>query len=95
MEKLEVTGYSLENEFAVLDASGMHAFMILTQLLWNNKIGTDIAKVKYDTTKRTITITTKQFKYEFTNVPLQWGGTIDTHQVYANHIQELKESEVI
>lgn len=82
-------------DFVVLDASGMHAFMILTQLLWQDKTTINLCKIKYNIQKNTITVKTRDFRYEFKNVPLQWDGNIDTHLVYGKHIQELKESEVI
>ena len=92
---MQVKGYSNEDKFIVLTSQGMNAFMLLTSLLWNDKTDSDNAKVEYNTVKKTITIVTKQFTYEFTNVPLQWGGGIDTHTVYAQHYQKLLESEVI
>lgn len=95
MEKLQAKGYSKENNFVVVDVQGLHALMLLTTLLWQAKTDMNTAKVKYNVQKKTITVITKDFRYEFENVSLQWDGNIDTHFIYAQHIQELKETEVI
>lgn len=94
MKEMEVKCYT-KLDFVVLDSKGMNAFMILTQLLWQDKTMINLCKTKYDTQNNTITIVTKDYKYEFINVPLQWDGNIDTHLIYGQHIQNLKESEVI
>lgn len=95
MEKLQAKGYSKENNFMVLNVQGLHALMLLTTLLWQGKTNIDTTKVKYNVQKKTITVITKEFRYEFENVSLQWDGNIDTHLIYAQHIQELKEMEVM
>lgn len=95
MEDLQVKGYAKENNYIVVSAQGMHAFMLLTTLLWQDKSGMYTARAKCDIQKKTITITSNDIKYVFENVPLQWDGNIDTHLIYAKHIQDLKESEVI
>lgn len=95
MENLQVKGYAKENNFIVVSAQGMHAFMLLTTLLWQDKTCMYKAKINYNVQKKTITVTSNNVKYVFENVPLQWDGNIDTHLIYAQHIQELKESEVI
>lgn len=95
MKNLIVKGYSLENDFIVLDAQGMQAFMLLSKLLWQDKTKMDNVKIDYNVQKQTIVATTKQFKYIFENVPLQWDGNIDNSTIYANHIQELRDGEVI
>ena len=92
---IELKGYSKENNYIKLNAIGMHATMHLLNLLWQDKTCIGLAKVKYDTTRNTITIDTKDYRYEFTNVPLQWNGEIDILALYSQHIQLLKESEVI
>lgn len=94
MKEMEVKCYT-KLDYIVLDAIGMHAFMVLTQLLWQDKTAMKLCKIKYDTQKGTITVKTNEFRYEFENVPLQWDGNIDTHAIYGRHIQKLKESEVI
>lgn len=93
--KIEVKGYSNINNNIVLHAQGIQAFMHLTQLLWQDKTCMQLARVAYDIQKKTVTVKTRDITYEFINVPLQWDGNIDTHTIYANHIQDLKESEVI
>lgn len=95
MENLQVTGYSEKNNFIILNNKGMNAFMLLATLLWQDKTSICKAKINYNIQKKTITIKSNDFKYEFENVPLQWDGNIDTHLIYAKHIQELKETEVI
>lgn len=95
MKNLTVKGYSLENDFIVLDAQGMQAFMLLSKLLWQDKTKMDKVKIDYNVQKQIIVATTKQFKYTFENVPLQWDGNIDNSTIYANHIQELRDGEVI
>lgn len=95
MENLQVKGYAKENNFIVVSAQGMHAFMLLTTLLWQDKSGIYTARAKCDTQKKTITVTSNNIKYIFENVPLQWDGNIDTHLFYAQHIQDLKDKEVI
>ena len=94
MENLQVKGCTKENNI-VASAQGMHAFMLLTALLWQDKSGMYKAKINYNVQKKIITVTSNNVKYVFENVPLQWDGSIDTHLIYAQHIQELKESEVI
>ena len=94
MEELEVKCYT-NLDFIVLDAQGISAFMILAQLLWQDKTMMKLCKIKYNTQKGTITIKTNEYRYEFKNVPLQWDGNIETNIIYKNHIQKLKESEVI
>lgn len=94
MENLQANGYTKENNI-VVSAQGMHAFMLLTTLLWQDKSDMYTAKTKCDIQKKTITVVSNNIKYIFENVPLQWDGNIDTHLIYAKHIQELKESEVI
>lgn len=99
MEKLELKCYELKSDFIVVTSQGMQAFLLLSRLLWQDKVNiytTDkIKKVDYNTFKKQIIVTTTQFKYVFSNVPLQWGGDIDTTLLYANHIQELKKEGVI
>jgi hypothetical protein len=95
MKNLIVKGYSLENDFIVLDAQGMQAFMLLSKLLWQDKTKMDNVKIDYNVQKQIIVATTTQFKYTFENVPLQWDGNIDNSTIYANHIQELRDGEVI
>ena len=96
MEKLELKAYTKTHKKIVLDSIGMHAFMHLTTLLWNSKTKVEaIEKLDYNIQKHTITIVTKDYIYEFANVPIQWDGRIDTHIIYTNHIEDLKESGVI
>lgn len=94
MKEMEVKCYT-KLDYIVLDSKGMNAFMILTQLLWQDKTMIHLCKIKYNAQEGTITIKTNEYRYEFKNVPLQWDGNIDTHAVYGRHIQSLKESEVI
>lgn len=94
-EIIRLKGYSKTDHYVKLNAIGMHATMHLLNLLWQDKTCIGLAKVKYDTTHNTITIDTKDYKYEFENVPLQWNGDIDIATLYKQHIQLLKESEVI
>ena len=95
MEKIEMNGYSLENNFIMLTSSGMQAFMRLASLLWQDKTKVDKNIVEYDIHKNTVIVLTKKYKYVFKNVPIQWDGNLDIYSVYANHIQDLKKSEVI
>lgn len=95
MEEMNVKCYRKDNNFIVLDSQGMNAFMHLTQLLWNDKTNVDKTKIDYNIQKHTIIATTKEFKYIFENVPMQWDGRIDTSTIYTQHIQKLKESKVI
>lgn len=92
---MELKGTNPENGYIVRHAQGMHALIVLTSVLWRDKTKMTKCKVDYNTQAGTITIATAEFNYEFTNVPLQWDGNIDLYRVYADHIQELKDKEVI
>lgn len=89
MQQMQCKGYTNDN-FIVLDSQGITAFMILSQLLWQDKTCMKLAKIAYNTQKGEITVKTRDFIYKFTNVPLYWDGSIDTHTVCAQYFQELK-----
>lgn len=83
------------NDNIVLHATGQHATMQLLNILWQDKTCIKIAKVKYNTNQGKIIFKTNDYEYEFTNVPLQWDGNIDTSKLYMQHIQQLKQANVI
>lgn len=87
---IEVKCYDYDNNI-IMTAQGQHATMQLINILWQDKTCIKLAKVKYDTKDNTITIKTNLFTYEFTNVPLQWDGNIDTSTLYMQHMQQLKQ----
>ena len=93
MKEIELKCYT-KLDYIVMESNGLHATLHLLELLWNDKTMIQLNKVKYDTQNNIVTIITNDYRYEFTNVPLQWDGRIDIHTIYSQHIQTLKESEV-
>lgn len=95
MDKIiEVKCYD-DNNNIVMHAQGQHATMQLLNILWQDKTCVKLAKVKYNTKDNSITVKTNLYTYEFNNVPLQWDGNIDISQLYMQHIQQLKQDNVI
>lgn len=95
MDKIiEMKCYDSNNN-VVIDSIGQHATMHLLNLLWRDKTCIRLTKVKYSTKDNSITIKTIGYTYEFKNVPMQWDGDIDTYKLYAQHIQQLKQANVI
>lgn len=80
---MEVKGFSKENNFCVLHANSISAERILTKLLFDAYLQKEInTKVQYKYNGATpnaqkITIKTKDFVYQFTDVPTQWDGSFD------------------
>ena len=70
MKEIELKCYT-KLDYIVMESNGLHATLHLLELLWNDKTMIQLNKVKYDTQNNTVTIITNDYRYEFTNVPLQ------------------------
>ena len=92
---VEVKTTNPANGYVMGHAQGMHAIMVLTSALWSDKTKMAKCKVDYNVQAGTVTIANAEYKYEFTNVPLLWDGSIDLYRVYVDYIQELRDKEVI